>query len=53
MIVIKVKERNSIVLTNISYGLVDVSSIININGTLNVLSPDNGVYIYNKKYKKK
>ena len=50
---IKVTDRNSLILTNISYGRGIVRSVTNINGNTIALCKNNGIEIYNKKYKKK
>ena len=50
---IKVTDRNSLILTNISYGRGIVRSVTNINGKAIALCKNNGIEIYNKKYKKK
>ena len=46
---IKVTEENNIVLlTNISYGKDNVSSVINIDGSFIALCTHNGIEVYNK-----
>ena len=50
---IKVTERNSLILTNISFGRNSVHTVTNINEKAIALCRNNGIEIYNKKYKKK
>ena len=52
VIVIKVTEGNSLIKTNISFGSDKINSVINLNRTSILLSTENGIRIYNKKYKK-
>ena len=52
VIVIKVTEGNSLIKTNISFGSDKINSVINLKASI-VLSTENGIRIYNKKYKKK
>ena len=54
MVVIKVTERNTLVLSNVSYCQFDyVSSLMNIDDISIALCRKNEIKIYNKKYKKR
>ena len=53
VVVIKVTEGNSIVVTNICYGRGQIRSVINIDVTSIGLCSQEGLEIHNKKYKKK
>ena len=49
---IRVTEDNRLVNTNISYCMGEVHSVINVDRTTIALCKDNGMRVYNKKYKK-
>ena len=50
-VVIKVTLEKSIVLTNITFGQGNVHSVINMNVKFIALFTDNGIEVYNKKYR--